>query len=98
MEARIARLESDVSHLCSDAGEIKLDVRALRDKLDGVSLHLTNRIDAAAAQLNERADRQNSKIDALVNDLAKSKVWAVMLYMSLAALNFGALARGFGWI
>lgn len=98
VEARIARLESDVSHLRSDVGEVKLDLRSLRDKLDGVSSQLIGRIDGATSQLSDRADHQDAKLDELRDDLARAKVWAVMLYMSLAALNFGALARGFGWI
>lgn len=34
MEARIARLESDMAHVCSDVAEIKTDVRSLREKID----------------------------------------------------------------
>ena len=33
MEARIARLESDVGHLRTDVADIKVDLRALRDKV-----------------------------------------------------------------
>ena len=61
-------------------------------------MQLVGRIEATTVQLTERADRQAAKVDALRDDLARSKVWALMLYMSLTALNFGALARGFGWI
>ena len=34
MEERIARLESDVAHLNRQIADIKLDIRALRDRMD----------------------------------------------------------------
>ena len=34
MEARIARLESDMAHVRSDVAELKTDLRALRDRID----------------------------------------------------------------
>lgn len=34
MEARIARLESDMAHVRSDVAEIKTDLRSLRDRID----------------------------------------------------------------
>lgn len=69
MEARIARLESDVVHLRSDVGDFKIDIRVLRDKVEGVR-----------------------------DSIATAKIWALSLYMALAAVNLGTLARGFGWI
>jgi outer membrane murein-binding lipoprotein Lpp len=91
MEARIARIESDIAHLNSDVGEIKLDLRTLRDKVDELGTGLNGKIDALDTRLS-------GKIDQLRNEISSAKIWALMLYMSLAALNFGALARGFGWI
>jgi hypothetical protein len=102
MEARIARIESDVAHLNSDVGEIKLDLRTLRDKVDELGAGLNGKIDAADTRLTGKIDaldtRLTGKIDQLRNEISSAKIWALMLYMSLAALNFGALARGFGWI
>jgi outer membrane murein-binding lipoprotein Lpp len=91
MEARIARIESDIAHLNSDVGEIKLDLRTLRDKVDELGTGLNGKIDALDTRLS-------GKIDQLRNEISSAKVWALMLYMSLAALNFGALARAFGWL
>jgi len=34
MEARIARLESDMAHVRSDVSELKTDLRSLRDRVD----------------------------------------------------------------
>jgi hypothetical protein len=34
----------------------------------------------------------------LTATVASVKVWAVLLYLALAAGMFGTMARGFGWI
>jgi hypothetical protein len=80
MEARIARLESDVTHVLTNVSDIKADVRGLRD-----------RIDTVASQLN-------TKFDDLRDSFAAAKIWALFLYIALAGINLGALARGLGWI
>ena len=91
MEARIARLESDVTHLLSNVTDIKADVRGLRDRMDTGHAKLAERIDAVSNQLN-------AKFDGLKDSFAKAQVWALLLYIALAAVNLGALARGLGWI
>ena len=40
MEARIARIESDVAHLRTDVSDIKIDLRSLRDKVDLMGVKL----------------------------------------------------------
>jgi outer membrane murein-binding lipoprotein Lpp len=91
MEARIARLESDVAHLLSDVTDIKTDVRALRDRMDAGNAKLGERLDAVASQLN-------AKFDGLKDAFAAAKIWALFLYIALATVNLSALARGLGWI
>jgi hypothetical protein len=91
MEARIARVESDVTHLLSDVTEIKADVRGLRDRMDAGNAKLAERIDAVASQLN-------AKIDVVKDSLAAAKTWALILYVALAATMLGTMARGFGWL
>ena len=91
MEARIARLESDVTHLLSDMADIKTDVRSLRDKLDAVGSQLNTKIEGVETRLN-------AKIDGLKDSLAAAKVWALFLYITLAAAMLGTMARGFGWL
>jgi hypothetical protein len=44
------------------------------------------------------AERFDAKLDALKESLASAKIWALFLYIALAAVNLGTLARGFGWI
>ena len=91
MEARIARVESDITHLLSDVSDIKADVRGLRDRIDAVANQLNGKIDNVASQLN-------AKFDDLRDAFAAAKIWALFLYIVLAGINLGALARGLGWI
>ena len=84
MEARIARLESDVAHIRTDLADVKADVRSMRDKLD--------------AKIDAKFDGLTAWIDRLSDSLAAAKVWALLLYIALAAGLFGTLARGFGWL
>ena len=60
MEARIARIESDVANLCTNVVEIKLDLRALRDRMD-------TRIDRLESRLDGRVDALESKLTWLIS-------------------------------
>jgi hypothetical protein len=51
-----------------------------------------------------RIDRLESKFDSLQgafsdikDELANKKVWALVLYIALAAGTFSTMARAFGW-
>jgi hypothetical protein len=67
MEARIARLESDIGHLRSDVTEVK--VRQVITKIDGLG-----------------------------DSVASIRTWTLTVLATFAALVFGTMARGFGWI
>jgi hypothetical protein len=69
-----------------DALEVKLDSRfgALETKFDG-------RFGALDTKLTGRMDR-------LERDLASAKVWALLLYITLAGAVYGTLARTMGWL
>ena len=102
MEARIARLEADVTHLLSNVTDIKADIRGLRGRMDEGNARLSERVDAASSELNKKLDgavsQLNTKFDGLRDSFASTKVWALFLYIALAAVNLGTLARGLGWI
>ena len=53
MEVRIARLESDVDYIKRDIGELKTDVRSLRDGF--------NRIEGSLARFEERVSHLPGK-------------------------------------
>jgi len=84
LETRVAKVESDVSHLRTDVGEIKTDLRTRFDKVD-------TRIDQLGSKLE-------TKIDKVTELVWRAQIWALLLYIALAASMFGAMARGFGWI
>jgi hypothetical protein len=91
MEARIARLESDIGHLRSDVTEVKVDLRSLRDQL-------SSRIDRLAEQTNNRFDGVIAKVDDVGDSVTSTRVWTLTVLVTFAALVFGAMAHGFGWI
>jgi chromosome segregation ATPase len=142
VEARIARLESDMGHARVDLSDVKSDVRVLRDKIDvlgeklaersdslgdkleiriesvntnlgkriddlsttlgkridDVSTNLGKRIDDASTNLGKRIDDLGTKVDGVKDSLAAARVWALFLYITLAAGMLTTIARGFQWI
>jgi hypothetical protein len=63
-------------------------------RLESDVAHL--RSDVADIKTDLRALRD--KFDALKDSVAETKIWALMLYIALAAGVFGTMARSFGWI
>ena len=91
MEARIARLESDIGHLRSDVTEIKVGLRSLRDQF-------VSRVDRLAEQTDNRFDSVIAKLDGLGGSVASTRIWTLTFLVTFAAMVFGTMARGFGWI
>jgi outer membrane murein-binding lipoprotein Lpp len=98
MEARIARLESDVGHIGSDLTEVKQDVRDLRARVDNLGERIDGRFDEARDRLDALDLRLSNRINAVERSLASAKVWALLLYITLAGAVYGTLARTMGWI
>ena len=80
-------MEARMARVESDVAHLRTDVADIR--IDVRSLR--DKIDALGAQLN-------AKIDGLKASLAAAKVWALLLYVALAAAMLGTMARGFGWL
>jgi len=87
MEARIARLESDVAHLCTDVADIKLDVRSLRDK-----------VDLLGTKLSENTEKLVEMKGSFESSIASAKTWTLLIMIGFGTTILGAMARGFGWI
>ena len=105
MEERVAKLEANVEHIRSDVSDIKVDVRRLNDKIDGVNKDLSGKIDAVNKDLSGRIDALSKdlsgKIDAVVQAIAELRIGRALdrvwwLLMSGALL--GIMARAFKWI
>jgi hypothetical protein len=83
LEERVARLEANVEHIQKDVSDMKIDIRRLDDKIDGVKDAVT------ALALN-----MGKSFAALHAARAFDRVW--WLLMSGALL--GVMARAFKWL
>jgi predicted nucleic acid-binding Zn-ribbon protein len=81
MEERVARLEVKVDHIQSDVTDLKVTVRRLDEKIDGVEQRLTAKIDAVDEKLTAKIDavdqKLTGKIDAVDQKLT-SKIDAIL--------------------
>jgi predicted nucleic acid-binding Zn-ribbon protein len=73
LEERVARLEVNVEHIQKDVSEMKVDIRRLNDKMDGIDEKLTAKIDGVEQRLTAKIDgvdqRLTGKIDSLKDAL-----------------------------
>src|SRR4051812_32525134 len=73
LEDRVARLEVNVEHIQKDVSEMKVDIRRLNDKMDGIDEKLTAKIDGVEQRLTAKIDgvdqRLTGKIDSLKDAL-----------------------------
>jgi len=75
VEERVAILEANVGHIRSDIADMKIDIRKLNDKMDGMDQRLLGRIDGADQKLTGKIDAVEQKLtvrsdglkDAIVN-------------------------------
>jgi len=77
---RVARLEANYEHMCSDISDIKTDVRRLNEKMDFLTTDLTGKINAAdqkqTGKLEAVDQKLTDKIEALDQKLT-TKIDAV---------------------
>jgi chromosome segregation ATPase len=109
MEARIARIESDVAHMRTDVADIKADQRSMRDKIDSLEATLRGEIKALEATLRgeikrvetsllQKLERLNDGQGSLKAEIASAKNWGLALSMTLTGVMLTVMARGFGWV
>jgi predicted nucleic acid-binding Zn-ribbon protein len=74
-------------------------------KMDSVHADLTGKIDGLSERTDKKIDELGGRIDAVRGDLfivkesiASLKVWALGLYVALAASLLLVMARGFKWL
>ncbi len=105
VEERMAKLEANVEHMRSDISDIKIDIRRLNDKVDGINRDLTGKIDGVDQKLTAKIDsvdeKLTGKIDSVIQAIAELKIGRALdrvwwLLMSGALL--GIMARAFKWI
>lgn len=80
LEPRVAKLESDIKHIQTDIGEIKIDLRALRDKIDKQFLILGGMVISAFLilatilatgffRLSDRVDAESAKTEGSLKQI-----------------------------
>lgn len=62
MEERVARLEIHVEHIRTDVADIKVDIRRLDAKIDGVEQRLSAKIDGVDQRLSAKIDSLDVKL------------------------------------
>jgi outer membrane murein-binding lipoprotein Lpp len=67
-------------------------------RLESDVSHLRSDVSDIKVDLRALRDKVDAKFEALNSSIANAKIWALSLYIALAAVNLGTLARGFGWI
>ena len=87
VEERVAILEANGEHIRSDISDMKIDIRRLNDKIDGVDQKLT----AAVTSLALACEKSFAELKV---GRALDRVW--WLLMSGALL--GIMARAFKWL
>jgi len=95
MEPRVAKLEAAVEHIQRDIGEIKSDLRALRDEFKSDLRALR---DEFKSDLRALRDEIKSDVRAL-RDNARSDFYILFGAVIAVALGLaGMMARGFHWL
>jgi predicted nuclease with TOPRIM domain len=91
LEVQVAKLTADVEHIKTDVADIKIDLRRLTGDVVAGDKRLDEKIDAVEQRLTAR-------FDALRDEFAAAKIWALGLYFGLAASMLFVMAKGFKWI
>jgi predicted nuclease with TOPRIM domain len=94
LEDRVARLEVNVEHIQKDVSEMKVDIRRLNDKIDGVDQRLTGKIDSLKDALTTLAINMEKQFGVLRTARAFDRVW----YLLMTGTMLGVVARAFKWI
>jgi predicted nucleic acid-binding Zn-ribbon protein len=101
VEERLARLESKVEHIQSDVSEMKVDIRRLNDKIDGVDQRLSAKIDGVDQKLTAKFDSLKDLIAAqsltMEKSISRLTVWAITLFISMASGFLTFLGRSLHW-
>jgi chromosome segregation ATPase len=73
-------------------------IEGVDKKVDGVRQELGEKIEGVREELGDRIERVDKKIDDVRQELSSAKIWAVLLYLTLAAGLLSVIARAFKWI
>ena len=91
VEARIARLESDVEHIKTTLADIKVELRATRDSTSAEIGSLRN--DLGSLRSEHAADYRSLR-DKMDTEFR----WVLLAFSAGFMTLLGAMAKGFGWL
>jgi predicted RNase H-like nuclease (RuvC/YqgF family) len=112
VEERLGRLELNVEHIQSDVSEMKVDIRHLNDKIDGVDQRLCAKIEGVDQKLSAKIDAVDQKFTAKFDSLkdqisglaltmeksnSQLRIWAMTFYISGAGALLTFLAHSLHW-
>lgn len=95
IEANLSRLEGKV-----DAGflELKSEMKSGFQRSDVRIDQLDTKVDAGFSETRKEIQRLDTKIDGVKDSIVSAKIWALALYIALAAGLLGAMTQGFLWL
>ena len=67
-----AKMEAFFNRIHTDMAEMRSDIRALSEKIDGVNKSLTEKIDGVEKTLTEKVDKVNSTLSEKIDGVNKS--------------------------
>lgn len=70
----------------------------LESKFDRKFESLEKKFDGRFESLEKKFESLQQKLGELKDHVSNTKVWALLLYIALAAGTFSTMARAFGWI
>jgi chromosome segregation ATPase len=108
VEDRLGKIEAHIDHMRSDISDLKVDVRRLNDKIDGLDTRLNGKIDGLDQKLSGRIDevdkRLTGKIDSLKDTMEKEfrkldreRLYDRVWFLMIAAAILSVMAHGFKW-
>jgi uncharacterized coiled-coil protein SlyX len=112
LEERVARLEINVEHIQKDVSDMKIDIRRLGDKMDGVDQKLTAKIDGVDQRLTGKIDSLKDVVTALAINMEKqfanveksfgalrtARAFDRVWWLIMSAGILSIMARAFKWI
>jgi chromosome segregation ATPase len=71
VEDRLGKLEAQVEHIRTDISDLKVDVRRLNDKIDGVDKRLCDKIDEVDKRLCDKIDEVDKRLCGKIDEVDK---------------------------
>jgi len=97
MEARIARLESDVANLRTNMADMTINVRSLGDKMDDMNARFDAKFDATKQSIDDVTEKLGEVKDGLTASISEVRVSVAQLEARLIATFKNDLAKVAAW-